>query len=80
VNASSRTTQDRADGRHTLALEIDGFVWDSLHEECARAGLTTGEMIAFCVLYYLADADSGRIARRISASPYRVPAQEQKRH
>jgi len=29
-----------------------------------------GELITFSVLYYLADVDSGRIARQIAMSPY----------
>jgi hypothetical protein len=54
---------------HTVTLPLDGFAWDALDEEAAREGLTVEQVIGFAVLYYLADHDSGRIARRISASP-----------
>jgi hypothetical protein len=53
-----------------LTLKLDGFAWEALEEEAAREGVTMEELITFGVLYYLADLDSGRIARRISASPY----------
>jgi hypothetical protein len=33
-------------------------------------GATLEEFVAFSVLYYLADLDSGRIARQIARSPY----------
>jgi hypothetical protein len=53
-----------------VTLTLEGFAWDSLDEEAAREGITTEELITFSVLYYLADVDSGRIARRITRSPY----------
>jgi hypothetical protein len=33
-------------------------------------GVPVEELVSFAVMYYLADVDSGRIARRISRSPY----------
>lgn len=56
--------------RHII-LGLKGFLWARIEEEAAREGLTVEELITFSVLYYLADFDSGRIARRASASPYR---------
>jgi hypothetical protein len=47
-----------------LTLRLGGFAWEAIDEEAARAGATAEELIAFSVLYYLADADSGRIARK----------------
>jgi hypothetical protein len=44
-------------------LRLGAFAWDAIEDEAARAGTTAEELIAFSVLYYLADADSGRIAR-----------------
>ena len=32
-------------------------------------GVSVDELVAFSVVYYLADVDSGRIARRISRGP-----------
>ena len=54
----------------SLILRLESFAWDAIDEEAKRAGLTTEELVAFSVLYYLADVDSGRISRRISRSPY----------
>jgi hypothetical protein len=44
-------------------LGLDAFAWDLVDEEAAKDNLTAEEYIAFSVLYYLADIDSGRIAR-----------------
>ena len=53
-----------------LELKLDDFAWESLAEEAAREGLTVEELVGYAVLYYLADADSGRVARQVSRSPY----------
>jgi hypothetical protein len=53
-----------------LTLRLDGFAWEAIAEESARLGVSVEELISFSVLYYLADADSGRLARDIAASPY----------
>ena len=60
--------ESRSDER-TLTLRLDGFAWEALRDEAASQGVAAEELIAFSVLYYLADADSGRIARQISGSP-----------
>jgi hypothetical protein len=54
----------------SVTLRLESFAWDTIEREAAREGLTAAELIAFSVLYYLADMDSGRISRRISRSPY----------
>jgi hypothetical protein len=54
----------------SLTLRLEGFAWASLDEEAEREGLSVEELITFATLYYLADVDSGRVARRISRSPY----------
>jgi hypothetical protein len=46
-----------------LALEMDQFGWQTLQLESTRLGVSEGELVRFAVLYYLADLDSGRIAR-----------------
>jgi hypothetical protein len=50
--------------------QLDGFAREALEAESARLGVPAEEVMTFAVLYYLADLDSGRIARDISASPY----------
>ena len=60
-----------AHAEHTVTLPLDGFAWDALEDEAEREGLAVEQVIGFAVLYYLADHDSGRISRRISASPVR---------
>ena len=53
-----------------MTVELDGFVAMAIDEEVARLGVSAEELIRFSVLYYLADLDSGRIARQISKSPF----------
>jgi len=48
-----------------LTLRLDRFAWEAIEEEADRAGVPVEDLIAFSTLYYLADLDSGRIARRI---------------
>ncbi len=52
-----------------LTLDLEGFVGEALEEECARLGVSIEELARFAVLYYLADLDSGRIARQLPAEP-----------
>jgi hypothetical protein len=48
-----------------LTLQLDSFTSKALLEESARMGVSREEFAKFSVLYYLADVDSGRIARRV---------------
>jgi hypothetical protein len=48
-----------------LRLRLDRFAWQAIGEESHRLGVPVEELARFSVLYYLADLDSGRIARRI---------------
>jgi hypothetical protein len=67
----SRSDQEgAAHSDRSVTLRLEGFAWESIDEEAAREGVTPEELIAFSVLYYLADVDSERISRRISRSPY----------
>ncbi len=59
-----------ADGQRSLTVQLEGFAWETIEQESDRLGVPVDELVAFSVLYYLADVDSGRIARRISRSPY----------
>jgi hypothetical protein len=51
-----------------VALDLDSFVWEALKEESAQLGVSIAELASFAVAYYLADHDSGRIARRLPKS------------
>ncbi len=46
-------------------MQLGDFAWEAIDDEAARAGSTTEELIVFSVLYYLADADSGRVSRSL---------------
>jgi hypothetical protein len=52
-----------------VAVRLDGFSAQVTGEEAARLGISVEELVNFSVLYYLADVDSGRIARQIATSP-----------
>jgi len=66
-----RAADDRAvHGDRSVSVRLQGFARESLEQESARLGVPVEDLVAFAVLYYLADVDSGRIARRISRSPY----------
>jgi hypothetical protein len=69
--SGSPTGDDRtAEGARSVSVPLQGFAWESIAQESVRLGVPVEELISFAVLYYLADVDSGRIARRISSSPY----------
>ena len=53
-----------------MAVQLDGFAAEAIDEEAGRLGVSVDELVSFSVLYYLADVDSGRIARKIITSPY----------
>lgn len=48
-----------------LQLSIDGDLWRSLEEEAERQGVSVQQMVEHAALYFAAEADAGRIARRI---------------
>ncbi len=53
----------RVERRLTIGLEP--FAWEALEQESAKLKVSIEELASFAVLYYLADGDSGRIARRL---------------
>lgn len=59
-----------SEGGRRMALQLDGFAAEAIDEEADRLGISVEELVSFSVLYYLADVDSGRIARQIATSPY----------
>lgn len=60
-----------------LTLQLDEFGSQTLEQESARLGVTEEELMRFALLYYLADLDSGRIARTIP--PGSTPGTERQR-
>ena len=58
----------------SVRLTLERFAWEAIGEEAMRAGSTIDELVAFSVLYYLADIDSGRISRQIARSPCGRPS------
>jgi hypothetical protein len=71
--AARRTEVDR---ELTIPLQLDGFARTALEEECARQGVAADELARFAVLYYLADLDSGRVAREVPPPQARPSARE----
>jgi hypothetical protein len=57
-------------GERALSVRVEGFACEALEQESARLGVPVEDLAGFAILYYLADVDSGRVARRISSSPY----------
>jgi hypothetical protein len=60
----------RVVGGRRLTLTLSGFAWEAIKRESASMDVPIEDLINFAVMYYIADADSGRIARRISGQPY----------
>lgn len=52
-----------------LVLHVEGFAHEALIEESSQLGVPADELAVFAILYYLADLDSDRIARRIPTAP-----------
>ncbi|HUN77953.1 MAG TPA: hypothetical protein VMU32_03450 [Solirubrobacteraceae bacterium] len=61
---------DRRDGRaaRDVRLDLTAFAWEALEDEAGSNGVSVAELVGFSVLYYLADRDSGRIARSLPAA------------
>jgi len=60
----------RVSAQRDVHVRLDEFAWQALEEESERLGVPVEDFVSFSVLYYLADVDSGRIARRITNSPF----------
>jgi hypothetical protein len=63
-------TPEELDGRPSreLRVELDAFTHEVLEQEAAELEITVEEFVRFAALYYLADLDSGRIARHLPSS------------
>jgi hypothetical protein len=70
VSGSPAGDRQGVTAERSLTVRLDGFAREALEQESAGLGVPVEDLIAFSVLYYLADIDSGRIARQISKSPH----------
>jgi hypothetical protein len=61
--ASSAAAERKDRETRQLALSLDSFSWQGLELESTRLGVPVEELIGFAIVYYLADLDSGRVAR-----------------
>jgi hypothetical protein len=69
--SESPAGEDRqSPGERSVNVALEGFAWEAVEQQSAHMGVSVEDFVAFSVLYYLADVDSGRVARRISRSPY----------
>jgi hypothetical protein len=57
-----------ARGVQSVTLQLDGFAWETLAEQSAQMGVSVEELATHAIMYFVADLDSGRIARRIPAA------------
>jgi hypothetical protein len=76
---SERVQEHSVKEQIEVTLALDSFARESIEEEAARLGVLVEELVSFAILYYLADLDSGRIARQVSRSPYPDTATRQAR-
>jgi hypothetical protein len=67
------TDREDSDCRHRLAIDLDRFAWETISEQSTELGVSVEELVSFSVLYYIADLDSKRIARRLPPSPSPSP-------
>jgi hypothetical protein len=70
-SAKSSTSQHPASGTKVrrLSLEMDAFGWSELELQSRQLGVSESELVRFAVMYYLADVDSGRVARTLVDGP-----------
>ncbi len=64
----SDADRPRVSPSRSVEVALGEFAWEALDAESARLGVDARELFEFALLYYLADVDSGRIAREIRRS------------
>jgi hypothetical protein len=68
--SSSGQSQTRGEGVvRKFELTLDRFASETLEQQSEQLGVPEHEIVRYALLYYLADLDSGRIARRIADAP-----------
>ena len=70
MSGRSPAGQSAEERTRSLAVSLRPFAWEALELESARLGTSEEELVAYAVAYYLADLDSGRVAREL---PPRAP-------
>lgn len=65
----SAESEQRALTGDRLELRLDSFAMRAIRGECERLSISPQELVEFALAYYLADLDSGRIARQIPRHP-----------
>jgi hypothetical protein len=65
--SSNKDVDQNNQGRQRMTLSLEGFTRELLEAEASRLDVSVQELVTFSVLYYLADANSGRVAREIKA-------------
>jgi len=70
ISMTARESTQRSGDARALAAELgrDRFARETLTQQCSELGVPEHELVRFALLYYLADLDSGRIARRIPSA------------
>ena len=63
--SSPAAQQEGTNREHSVHVHLSDFAWQALKEEAARLDVAIEDLVGFSILYYIADADSGRIARRV---------------
>ena len=51
-----------SEGASTISVTISAFATAQLKEEAARQKVSVGDLAAHAIVYYLADADAGRVS------------------
>jgi hypothetical protein len=65
VSGRSPTGQSAEAPTRSLAVSLQPFAWEALALESGRLGVSEEELVAYAIAYYLADLDSGRVAREL---------------
>jgi hypothetical protein len=63
ADQSAQPSQDEGDHRVTIAF--GSAMWQTLCAEAERQSATVEEIVSYATVYYLADSDSGRLARKL---------------
>jgi hypothetical protein len=67
MTASNESPDPQPTGgeRRSLLIGLDSFAMHALEDEARELNVSIEELGSFALMYYLADRDSGRTARRL---------------